>query len=115
MQRPNWRLAYRGFGSKYGSGPRDPGPAVTPEVLAEGESQTLPHLEPRTYPPGTILTTAQLATWLQVSSRQVELMRLPRLSGLGRLARYEAGTVLDHLLAPPDPPPTPVNAPRRRR
>ena len=115
MQRPNWRFSHRGFGSQYRHGPIDPGPAVPPEVLAGGEPQTVPHLEPRTYPPGTILTTAQLATWFQVSSRQVELMQLPRLAGFGRLVRYEAGTVLDQLLAPPDPPTTPVNAPRRRR
>lgn len=54
---------------------------------------------PVAYPPGTILTTAQLAAWLQCSERQVELLRLPRLSGLGRLARYEAGAVLQHLMA----------------
>jgi hypothetical protein len=52
---------------------------------------------PLTYGPGAILTTQQVADWLQVSTRQVIALRLPRLSGLGRVARYEAGMVLEHL------------------
>jgi hypothetical protein len=54
--------------------------------------------QPVAYPAGTILTTAQVAEWLQVSTRHVELMRLPRLKGLGRSARYEAGMVLECLM-----------------
>jgi predicted DNA-binding transcriptional regulator AlpA len=53
---------------------------------------------PLCYPPGTILTTEQVAQWLQCSTRTVESMPLPKLRGLGpRLVRYEASAVLDYL------------------
>ena len=55
-------------------------------------------ITPLTYPPGTILTTEQVALWLQCSVRTVEAMALPKLRGLGpRLVRYEASQVLDFL------------------
>ena len=52
---------------------------------------------PISYAPGTILTTEQVAAWLQVSQRHVELMNLPRLKGLARVARYEAGATIREL------------------
>jgi predicted DNA-binding transcriptional regulator AlpA len=55
-------------------------------------------IAPLTYPPETILTTEQVANWLQVSTRTVEAMPLPKLKGLGpRLVRYSAGQVLAYL------------------
>ena len=55
-------------------------------------------ITPVCYPPGTILTTEQVAAWLQCSVRTVEAMALPKLRGLGpRLVRYEASQVLDFL------------------
>src|SRR4051812_37881107 len=56
--------------------------------------------QPVSYAAGTILTTDQVADWLQLSTRQVIQMRLPRLVGLGRSARYEAGAILRHLAGP---------------
>lgn len=44
-----------------------------------------------------ILTTAQLAAWLQCSERLVEDMGIPRLKLPGRLVRYSAGQALDFL------------------
>lgn len=53
---------------------------------------------PLAYPPEAILTTEQVAAWLQVSTRLVEALPLPRLQGLGpRTVRYSAGTVLAFL------------------
>jgi len=60
---------------------------------------------PMTYTPGTILTTDQVAEWIQVSSRHVELMNLPRLKGLGRVTRYEAGALLRYLMGDMDAAP----------
>lgn len=54
-------------------------------------------ITPLYYARETILTTEQLAKWLQVSPQFVEGSALPRLQGLGRLVRYSAGTVLDYL------------------
>jgi hypothetical protein len=66
----------------------------------EGSTRT-----PITYAPGTILTTEQVAKWLQVSPRHVELMNLPRLQGVGRAARYEAGALLRYLTGERDAAP----------
>lgn len=54
-------------------------------------------LRPVAYPPETILTTEQVAAWIQCSPRLVEAMGLPRLSLPGRLVRYSAGQVLAYL------------------
>ena len=52
---------------------------------------------PISYPPEAILTTEQVAEWLQVSSRLVEDMGLPRLKMPSRFVRYSAGMVLRFL------------------
>jgi hypothetical protein len=52
---------------------------------------------PTTYDRNAILTTEQVAAWLQCSPRLVEGMGLPRLNIPGRLTRYSAGQVLDFL------------------
>jgi hypothetical protein len=55
-------------------------------------------LRPVAYPPETILTTDDLARWLQVSPRLVEAMHLPKLQLPGsRMVRYSAGQVLRYL------------------
>ena len=57
-----------------------------------------PDLRPVAYPPEAILTTEQLAQWLQVSPRLVEAMHLPKLQLPGsRMVRYSAGVVLAYL------------------
>lgn len=55
-------------------------------------------LRPVAYPPEAILTTEQMAEWLQVSPRLVEAMHLPKLLLPGsRMVRYSAGQVLQFL------------------
>ena len=54
-------------------------------------------ISPLSYPPETILTTEQLAKWLQVSERTVKSWPLPRLKLPGSLVRYSAGEVLAYL------------------
>lgn len=50
---------------------------------------------PVAYPPETILTTEQLAEWLQLSPSLVKSMNLPKLELPGsKLVRYSAGMVL---------------------
>lgn len=52
---------------------------------------------PISYPAEAILTTEQVAEWLQVSPELVDTMRLPRLAVTGRRVRYSAGMVLAFL------------------
>lgn len=53
---------------------------------------------PLAYSPETILTTEQVAEWLQCSPTVVEGLQLPRLHMRGsRLVRYSAGMVLRFL------------------
>lgn len=53
---------------------------------------------PVAYQPETILTTEQVADWLQCSPAVVEGLGLPRLRLTGsRLVRYSAGMVLRYL------------------
>ena len=52
---------------------------------------------PVAYQRETILTTQQVAEWLQVSEDTVQRLGLPRLKGLERTVRYSAGMVLDWL------------------
>ena len=53
---------------------------------------------PLSYPPEAILTTDQLAEWLQCSPAVVEGLGIPRLQLRGsRLVRYSAGMVLRYL------------------
>lgn len=52
---------------------------------------------PVAYRRETILTTQQVAEWLQVSEDTVQRLGLPRLKGLERTVRYSAGMVLDWL------------------
>ena len=55
-------------------------------------------IRPLAYPPETILTTEQLAEWLQVSPRLVQAMNLPKLTLPGSsMVRYSAGMVLRFL------------------
>lgn len=54
-------------------------------------------ITPLAYPPETILTTEQLAEWLQISPRTVESWPLPRLRLPGTTVRYSAGMVLAYL------------------
>jgi hypothetical protein len=51
----------------------------------------------RCYPPESILTTEQLADWLQLSRGTVGEMKLPRLRLPGKTIRYSAGAVLAYL------------------
>lgn len=67
----------------------------TAEVSHPADDQCSP--QPTAHSPFTVLTTEQLAVWLQVSPRHVELMNLPSLMGLGRSKRYLAGAVMAHL------------------
>lgn len=59
--------------------------------------QEKPDIQPIAYPPQTILTTEQVAGWLQVSVRTVKDWPLPRLRLPGSLVRYSAGEVLAYL------------------
>lgn len=54
-------------------------------------------ISPLSYPPEAILTTEQLAKWLQVSERTVKSWPLPRLKLPGSLVRFSAGEVLAYL------------------
>lgn len=54
-------------------------------------------ITPVAYPPEAILTTKQVARWLQVSEATVESWPLPRLKLPGRMVRYAAGEVLAYL------------------
>jgi hypothetical protein len=51
----------------------------------------------RCYPSGAILTTEQLADWLQVSPATAREMKLPRLNLPGKMVRHSAGAVLAYL------------------
>lgn len=51
----------------------------------------------RAYPPEAILTTEQLAAWLQVSVTQVQRLNLPAVPVGKRRWRYIAGQVLEEL------------------
>jgi hypothetical protein len=73
----------------------------------DGKSQP-----PLAYPFETILTTEQLAEWLQVSARHVEELELPALVRIGRVKRYCAGIVLQHLTGSADAPS--IQWPQRR-
>ena len=54
-------------------------------------------ITPLAYPPSAILTTEQLASWLQVSVSTVKTWPLPRLRLPGQTVRYSAGQVLAYL------------------
>lgn len=54
-------------------------------------------ITPVAYPPETILTTEQVARWLQVSERTVKSWPLPRLKLPGPTVRFSAGAVLAYL------------------
>jgi len=54
-------------------------------------------IRPVAYPPETILTTEQVARWLQVSERTVKAWPLPRLKLPGSTVRFSAGQVLAYL------------------
>lgn len=54
-------------------------------------------ITPLAYPPEAILTTEQVADWLQVSVRTVKAWPLPRLKLPGTTVRYSAGQVLAYL------------------
>lgn len=58
-------------------------------------------IEPLNYPAETILTTEQLAAWLQVSERAVKSWPLPRLRLPGTTVRFSAGEVLRYLEGKP--------------
>jgi hypothetical protein len=48
---------------------------------------------PITYPPNAVLTTAQVATWLNVHPRQLSRLRVPRLKLGHKTVRYLAKSV----------------------
>lgn len=52
---------------------------------------------PLCYPPETILTAQQVADWIQISVRTVEVLPLPRLRLPTKSVRYSAGQVLAYL------------------
>ncbi len=54
-------------------------------------------IEPVAYPPEAILTTEQVARWIQVSERTVKSWPLPRLKLPGNTVRFSAGAVLAYL------------------
>lgn len=55
-------------------------------------------ITPLAYPAETILTTKQVADWLQVSERTVESWPIPRLKIPSKtVVRYSAGMVLAYL------------------
>jgi hypothetical protein len=54
-------------------------------------------IQPLSYPPEAILTTEQVADWLQVSVRTVKSWPLPRLKLPGTTVRFSAGQVLAYL------------------
>jgi hypothetical protein len=59
---------------------------------------------PISYAPEAILTTEQVAEWLQCGVSTVEALGLPRLRIPGRVVRYAAGEVLAFLEGRYTPP-----------
>lgn len=59
---------------------------------------------PLSYPPEAILTTDQVAEWLQCGVSTVEALGLPRLRLPSRTVRYAAGEVLAYLEGRYTPP-----------
>jgi hypothetical protein len=60
-------------------------------------TQREPDIQPLSFPAEAILTTEQVAAWLQVSERTVASWPLPRLKLPGTTVRYSAGQVLAYL------------------
>ena len=66
-------------------------------MAREAGSGDVTKTTPLAYPPETILTTEQVAEWLQVSPSTVKSWPLPRLKLPGSSVRFSAGEVLRYL------------------